>query len=61
MSETSVSSVGSFNRMEENKMEGLWSPAMWGTPVGLGIFLFLMGSGMGVFFWGVSKLPTKKE
>lgn len=42
-------------------MEGLWSPDMWGTPVGLGIFIFLMGSGMGVFFWGVSKLPRKKE
>ncbi len=42
-------------------MDGLWSPNMWGTPVGLGIFLFLMGSGMGVFFWGLSKLSGKKE
>ncbi len=42
-------------------MEGLWSPDMWGTPVGLGIFIFLMGSGMGVFFWGVSKISGKKE
>jgi hypothetical protein len=42
-------------------MEGLWSPDMWGTPVGLGIFLFLLLSGMGAFFSGVSKLPRKKE
>jgi hypothetical protein len=42
-------------------MEGLWSPLMWGTPVGLGIFMFLMGSGLGVFFWGVSKIGRKKE
>lgn len=42
-------------------MYGPWSPDMWGTPVGLGIFFFLMGSGMGLFFWGVSKLPRKKD
>ena len=42
-------------------MEGLWSPDMWGTPVGLAIFFLGMGIGMGVFFWGVSKLPRKKE
>lgn len=42
-------------------MEGLWSPMMWGTPVGLGLFMFLMGAGLGVFFWGVSKIARKKE
>ena len=44
-------------------MEGLWSPNMWGTPVGLGIVDrdFLVTSGLGIFFWGVSKLPRKKE
>lgn len=42
-------------------MDGLWSPNMWGTPVGLGLFFFLLGIGMGVFFWGVGKLPQKKE
>ena len=41
-------------------MNGLWSADMWGTPVGLGLFLLCLGVGMGVFFWGVSKLPTKK-
>jgi hypothetical protein len=34
---------------------------MWGTPVGLGIVTFLVTSGLGVFFWGVSKLSRKKE
>ncbi len=42
-------------------MDGLWSPALWGTPVGLGIFIFLMGIGMGVFFWGLSKISGKNE
>ena len=42
-------------------MEGLWSAAMWGTPVGLGLFAFLAGSGTGVFFWGLSKLSRNKE
>ena len=42
-------------------MNGLWSAEMWGTPVGLGIFLILMGVGMGVFFWGLSKLSGQKE
>ncbi len=42
-------------------MEGLWSPNMWGTPVGLGLFFFLVGVGTGVFFWGLSKLAGKKD
>jgi hypothetical protein len=42
-------------------MDGLWSPNLWGTPVGVGIFVLFVGIGMGVFFWGVSKLPGKKE
>lgn len=41
-------------------MEGLWSPVMWGTPVGLGIFMFLMGSGTGILFWGMSTVLRKK-
>lgn len=31
----------------------------WGSPVGIGLFLFLMGCGLGVFFWGISRLPQK--
>jgi hypothetical protein len=42
-------------------MDGLWSAHLWGTPVGLGIFLFLVLVGMGVFFWGLSKVSGKKE
>lgn len=42
-------------------MDGLFSAALWGTPVGLGLFAFLVGSGLGVFFWGVSKLPRRRE
>ncbi len=37
-------------------MEGLWSPMMWGTPVGLGLAALLVGTGTGIFFWGLSKL-----
>ncbi len=40
-------------------MDGLWSALMWGTPVGIGIFLFLLLVGLGVFFWGISKLSRK--
>jgi hypothetical protein len=42
-------------------MDGLWSPDLWGTPVAMGIFTFLLATGMGVSFWGVSMLPRKKE
>lgn len=41
-------------------MYGPWSAAMWGAPVGLGIFMPCLGVGMGVFFWGVSTLPARK-
>jgi len=42
-------------------VDGLWSPHLWGTPVGLGLFIFLVGIGMGVFFWGLSKLSRTKN
>jgi hypothetical protein len=42
-------------------MEGLWSPLMWGTPVGLGLFIFFVAVGMGVFFWGLSRLSGRNE
>ncbi len=38
-------------------MEQIFS---WGSPVGLGLFLFLQGVGVGVFFWGIAKL-TESE
>ncbi|MEZ4639071.1 MAG: hypothetical protein R2873_20525 [Caldilineaceae bacterium] len=42
-------------------MEGLWSAAMWGTPVGLGLLTLFVGIGTGVFFWGLSKLSGNRE
>jgi len=35
-----------------------WS---WGSPVGLGLFLMLSGVGAASFFWGISKLPRKRD
>jgi hypothetical protein len=26
----------------------------WGSPLGIGLFIFLMSSGAGILFWGVS-------
>ncbi len=42
-------------------MEGLWSPDMWGSPVGLGLAFFLSGIGTGVFLWGLSTLQGKSN
>ncbi len=44
-------------------MEALFSPDNWGSPVGLGLFFFLMSVGGGVLFWGISLLneSTRKE
>ena len=28
----------------------------WGTPLGIGLFLCLLGVGMGTFFWGISQM-----
>ena len=53
--------IGGSGRREEGKMDGLWSHGLWGTPVGLGLFLFLGGIGLGVFFWGLSKISEKNE
>ncbi len=53
--------VGSVSRREIGKMDGLWSPNMWGSPVGLGILIFLTGIGTGVFLWGLSKVAGKKQ
>ena len=53
--------AGSPSRTEEGKMDGLWSPQMWGTPVGLGVFFLLLGIGAGAFLWGLSKVSPKKE
>lgn len=33
----------------------------WGTPLGIGLFLFLLASGAGIFFWGVSHLHSTSK
>jgi hypothetical protein len=35
-------------------MEVLYSVLSWGSPLGLGLFLFFSAAGAGVFFWGLS-------
>lgn len=35
-------------------MAALYYILSWGSPVGIGAFLFLMSAGAGIFFWGVS-------
>lgn len=37
----------------------LYSVLSWGSPVGIGLFLFLGAAGAGIFFWGISKLNDK--
>ena len=37
----------------------LYSVLSWGSPVGIGLFLFLSAAGGGIFFWGISKLNDK--
>ncbi len=36
-------------------MEVLYGVLSWGSPVGLGLFFVGMGTGMGAFFWGLSR------
>jgi hypothetical protein len=42
-------------------MENLIYILGWGTPVGIGLFLFLLAAGGGIFFWGVSHLNKDKD
>jgi hypothetical protein len=42
-------------------MENLIYILGWGTPVGIGLFLFLLAAGGGIFFWGVSQLNKYKD
>lgn len=35
-------------------MEALATMFSWGSPLGLGLFLFFSGAGAGIFFWGAS-------
>ncbi len=42
-------------------MEALAYMLSWGSPVGLGLFLFFLLAGMGVFFLGAARLNDKKD
>jgi len=42
-------------------MEAMFDAANWGSPVGIGLFLLFMGVGLGVFFWGISRLNESKN
>jgi hypothetical protein len=42
-------------------MEVLADIINWGSPLGIGLFLFFLGTGAGVFFWGVSHLNTNNN
>lgn len=33
----------------------------WGSPLGIGLFLFFLSSGAGVFFWGISHVNTNNN
>jgi hypothetical protein len=37
-------------------MDMLYAVLSWGSPLGIGLFLFLSASGTGIFFWGISHL-----
>lgn len=41
-------------------MESIVYILHWGSPLGTGLFLFLLAAGGGIFFWGVSHLNKDK-
>jgi hypothetical protein len=41
---------------KETVMEVLNQVLSWGSPLGIGLFMFLMTAGSGIFFWGLSHL-----
>jgi hypothetical protein len=42
-------------------MDALCGVLSWGSPIGISLFLFLLASGGGIFFWGVSRLQQSSE
>lgn len=45
-------------------MAVFYSVLSWGAPVGLALFFFFSGIGVGIFFWGLShliKVNTKQK
>jgi hypothetical protein len=41
-------------------MENIVHILSWGSPLGIGLFMFLLAAGAGIFFWGVSHLNKDK-
>jgi hypothetical protein len=42
-------------------MEVFYSVLSWGSPLGIGLFFFFLGTGAGIFFWGVSHFNKRKS
>ena len=42
-------------------MDVLYVVLSWGSPLGTGLFLFLLASGAGIFFWGLSCLSESQK
>ncbi|WP_303046081.1 hypothetical protein [Shewanella sp. UCD-KL21] len=41
-------------------MAYLYSILGWGSPLGIGLFLFFSGAGAGLFFWGLACLKKSQ-
>ena len=42
-------------------MEALPEMVSWGSPLGISLFFFFSGVGVGVFFWGLSHVVKDKN
>jgi len=42
-------------------MDFLYGILGWGSPLGIGLFFFFSGAGVGVFFWGVSHVKDSSK
>lgn len=42
-------------------MEALLSSENWGSPVGIGLFVLFSCVGVGVLFWGISRLAESNK
>jgi len=54
----------SSERYRKAVMEVLYHVLSWGSPLGLGLFIFLSAAGTGILFWGLShgaKIEQKKK
>jgi len=42
-------------------MEVLYDILSWGSPIGIGLFLFSMSAGAGILFWGISHFQKSNK